>query len=361
MARLGGDEFLLVMDSPDSHDAPAELASEAMKLLREPFQVGDWNELFMGASIGISLYPDHGRTPGELLTNADAAMFHAKSQGRNTWAFYAQELTEAASERLELEAHLRRAMERGEFAVHYQPQWDTATGQVTGAEALARWHHPEQGVISPGRFIPVAEESGLIIPLGERILRDACTFWEDYTRRTGHRLTLAVNLSGRQVALPDLAERILAILDETGLDPRLLELEFTESVLLEQHHGLLRLMQTLKARGVQFAIDDFGTGYSSLAYLKDLAVDRLKIDRTFVQDLPDDENDAEITAAVIAMAHNLRLTVTAEGVETEGQLAFLGRQGCDQWQGFLGSRPLPTAELETLLSAERHSGAGTSP
>ncbi|MGM0412608.1 MAG: putative bifunctional diguanylate cyclase/phosphodiesterase [Pseudomonadota bacterium] len=361
VARLGGDEFLLVMESPGTHEAPAELAGEAMELLREPFRVGDWNELFMGASIGISLYPDHGRSPGELLTNADAAMFRAKAQGRNTWAFYAQELTEAASERLELEAHLRRALERDEFAVHYQPQWDTATGRVTGAEALARWHHPEQGTISPGRFIPVAEESGLIIPLGERILRSACAFWAEQTRATGERLTLAVNLSARQVALPDLAERIDAILDETGLDPCLLELEFTESVLLEQHRGLLRLMQNLRARGVQFAIDDFGTGYSSLAYLKDLAVDRLKIDRAFIRDLPADESDAEIVAAVIAMAHNLRLTVTAEGVETEGQLAFLGRQGCDQWQGFLGSRPLPNAELETLLSTERHSGAGTAP
>ena len=355
VARLGGDEFLLVMEAPASREAPAELATEAMELLREPFRVGNWNELFVGASIGISVYPEHGTTPGELLTNADAAMFRAKGKGRNTWAFYSEDLTAAASERLELEARLRRALERDELEVHYQPQWATATDRPTGVEALARWRQPEQGLISPGRFIPVAEESGLIIPLGERILRDACTFWEDYTRRTGHRLTLAVNLSARQVALPDLAERILAILDETGLDPRLLELEFTESVLLEQHHGLLRLMQTLKARGVQFAIDDFGTGYSSLAYLKDLAVDRLKIDRTFIQDLPGDENDAEITAAVIAMAHNLRLTVTAEGVETEGQLAFLGRQGCDQWQGFLGSRPAPAAELEPRLAAKRTS------
>ncbi|MFW6191343.1 MAG: putative bifunctional diguanylate cyclase/phosphodiesterase, partial [Thiohalospira sp.] len=359
VARLGGDEFLLVMEAPDHQQAPAELAAEAMELLREPFRVGDWNELFMGASIGISLYPDQGTSPGELLTNADAAMFRAKGEGRNTWAFYSQELTAAASERLGLEAHLRRALEREELEVHYQPQWETATGRATGAEALARWHHPEQGLISPGRFIPVAEESGLIIPLGERILRDACAFWADHTARTGERLTLAVNLSARQVALPDLADRVNAILDETGLDPRLLELEFTESVLLEQHHDLQRLMRTLKARGIQFAIDDFGTGYSSLAYLKSLAVDRLKIDRTFIQDLPGDESDTEITTAVIAMAHNLRLTVTAEGVETEGQLAFLGRQGCDQWQGFLGSRPRPAGELESALAEGHHAAAGT--
>jgi len=358
VARLGGDEFLLVMEAPASRQAAAELAAEAMELLREPFRVGNWNELFVGASIGISLYPEHGHSPGELLTNADAAMFRAKTEGRNTWAFYSQDLTDAASERLELEARLRRALERDEFEIHYQPQWETATGRPTGAEALARWRQPEEGLISPGRFIPVAEESGLIIPLGERILRDACTFWADYTQRTGQRLTLAVNLSARQVALPDLADRVIAILDETGLDPRLLELEFTESVLLEQHHSLMRLMRTLRARGVQFAIDDFGTGYSSLAYLKDLAVDRLKIDRTFVQDLPGDESDAEITAAVIAMAHNLRLTVTAEGVETEGQLAFLGRQGCDQWQGFLGSRPAPAAELERRLTAEPTADGG---
>ena len=351
VARLGGDEFLLVMEAPASRQAPAELAGEAMELLREPFRVGNWNELFVGASIGISVYPEHGTTPGELLTNADAAMFRAKGKGRNTWAFYSEDLTAAASERLELEARLRRALERDELEVHYQPQWATATDRPTGVEALARWRQPEQGLISPGRFIPVAEESGLIIPLGEQILRSACSFWADYTRRTGQQLTLAVNLSARQVALPDLAERVLAILDETGLDPRLLELEFTESVLLEQHHALLRLMRTLRARGVQFAIDDFGTGYSSLAYLKDLAVERLKIDRTFVQDLPGDESDAEITTAVIAMAHNLRLTVTAEGVETEGQLAFLGRQGCDQWQGFLGSRPAPAVELEERLMA----------
>ncbi|MFP4606846.1 MAG: putative bifunctional diguanylate cyclase/phosphodiesterase [Thiohalospira sp.] len=359
VARLGGDEFLLVMEAPEGPEAPAELAAEALELLREPFRVGDWNDLFMGASVGISLYPDHGTTPGELLTNADAAMFRAKGEGRNTWAFYSQELTAAASERLGLEAHLRRALEREELEVHYQPQWETATGRATGAEALARWHHPEQGLISPGRFIPVAEESGLIIPLGERILRDACAFWADHTARTGERLTLAVNLSARQVALPDLADRVNAILDETGLDPRLLELEFTESVLLEQHHDLQRLMRTLKARGIQFAIDDFGTGYSSLAYLKDLAVDRLKIDRTFIQDLPGDESDTEITTAVIAMAHNLRLTVTAEGVETEGQLAFLGRQGCDQWQGFLGSRPRPAGELESALAEGHHAAAGT--
>ncbi|NKN32071.1 EAL domain-containing protein [Marichromatium bheemlicum] len=343
LARLGGDEFVLVLESIERPDEAGNLAQQIIELMGEPFHLSGGRELYLGASIGISLYPDNGTDTTQLLRNADTVMYQAKSQGRNTYRYYTESLTRAANARLSLESRLRRALEREELVLHYQPQVDMRTSRVTGVEALVRWEDPDAGLIPPDRFIPLAEETGLIIPLGAWVLASACRQLQAWIEAGAPPLTLAVNLSSHQFAQPDLAMHIGHELQLTGLPPELLELELTESTLMQHDRRGMETLEALRALGIALSIDDFGTGYSSLAYLKQLPIDKLKIDKSFVQGIPEDRNDAEIAATIIAMARNLNLRVLAEGVETEAQRDFLRRAGCDAYQGYLFSRPLPGA------------------
>ncbi|AFL74284.1 EAL domain-containing protein [Thiocystis violascens] len=345
LGRLGGDEFLILLENLERPEDAGGVAQTLLQLLETPFRLPSGPELYVGASIGISLYPDDGDSVTELIKHADVALYQAKEQGRNTYRFYTPKLTAAANERLALEARLHRALANDEFVLHYQPQFETDSGALIGCEALVRWHSPEEGMISPARFIPLTEETGLIVPLGEWVLRSACTQgrrWMD----AGHpEVTIAVNLSGRQFQQHDLARRVAAILDETGLPADRLKLELTESMIMGHGEQVVELLHALKTLGSRLSIDDFGTGYSSLAYLKRFPIDELKIDQGFVRDIPQDENDMEIAATIIAMARNLNLKVIAEGVETRAQLDFLTRQGCHACQGYLFGRPMPADEF----------------
>jgi diguanylate cyclase (GGDEF)-like protein/PAS domain S-box-containing protein len=352
LARLGGDEFVILLENLNHYQAAA-FAQRFLATLTEPFRLASGHEVFVSASIGISIFPDDARDSTQLVRNADAAMFQAKQSGRSTYRFYTEELTHSANQRLDLESRLRRALERKEFILHYQPQIDIATGRIIGVEALVRWQSPELGLIPPARFIPLAEETGFIVALGEWVLRSACSQTKAWLEQGLPPLTVAVNFSSLQFHRSDMAERIRTILDETGLPADRLELEITESATLERGEHAQTTLQALKALGVRLAIDDFGTGYSSLAYLKRFAFDTVKIDRSFVRDLCESQSDGKIVAAVIAMARNLRLTALAEGVESEEQLAFLRKLGCDTYQGYLFSRPRPAEEIAALLNGYR--------
>ncbi|WP_024301251.1 EAL domain-containing protein [Pseudogulbenkiania sp. MAI-1] len=352
LARLGGDEFLVAIEAMESEDKVAVIARSLLSLIDHPFILADGREAYVGASIGISLYPGDGVSTTELIRNADAAMYLAKSQGRNTFRFYTESLTHAANERLSMETSLRQALKREEFILHYQPLIDLASGLVTGVEALVRWQPPGEALVAPSRFITLAEETGLIVPLGEWVLHAACRqgkAWLD----AGLPLVMAVNLSPRQFLRHDIVSQVRRVLETTGLPPHHLELELTEGALMEQAEQAVQTLTALKRLGVRLAIDDFGTGYSSLAYLKRFPLDKLKIDRSFVRDLPDDSSDVEIVTTIIAMVRNLKLEVLAEGVETRQQLAFLQQQGCDSCQGYLFSRPLAVAEFEGWLRERR--------
>ncbi len=360
IARLGGDEFIVVLEDLRDPNGAANLATQLIKLLSdEPFRLMGNHDVYIGASIGISLYPDDGHDSMELIRNADTAMYQAKAAGRNTYRFYTEELTRKAHARLSLETRLRQALENDELTVHYQPQVDVASNRVTGVEALARWQHPEDGLISPAHFIPLAEESGLIIPLGDQVLRKAMTQTHAWHRAGFSELYVAVNLSSRQFQKSDLAERLGHLLDQTGLRPDRLELEITESLLLEHGMHAMYILGQLRDLGIKLAIDDFGTGYSSLAYLKRLPIHKLKIDQGFVQGIPHDTKDMEIASTIIAMAHNLRLEVLAEGVETSAQLDFLRTRGCDAYQGYLYSPPVPAPDLAASLNEAREAATCT--
>ncbi len=351
LARLGGDEFLIVLEDLPHPEHAATLAQAVIGLLERPFSLPSGYEVYVGASIGISLFPTDGECSTELIQHADVAMYQAKEQGRNTFQFYTPALTRAAGERLALEASLRRALAKGDFRVHYQPQFAVRGGAPVGVEALVRWLDPARGLIPPDCFIPLTEETGLILPLGEWVLRTACAQACAWNAAGLPRITMAVNLSSRQLQQRDLVERIAAILAETGLPPAQLKLELTESAVMAHGEHGPAVLKSLKALGLSLAIDDFGTGYSSLAYLKRFPVDEIKIDRGFVRDIPADPNDMEIAAAIIAMTHNLKLRVVAEGVETDEQLAFLERQGCDAYQGFLVSPPVEADACARVLWA----------
>jgi diguanylate cyclase (GGDEF)-like protein/PAS domain S-box-containing protein len=349
LARLGGDEFLVVLEYLKRPEEAVTVAQSILSLLEQPFKLNGDQEIYVSASVGISLYPDDGHSAGELIQHADTAVYQAKTQGRNTCRFYTETLTRAAHERLDLEGQLRRALVRGEFLLHYQPLVSTQERRMVGVEALVRWQPPGKALVPPMRFIPLAEETGLILLLGEWVLRTACAQAKAWLDAGKPPLLMAVNLSARQFQQPDLIDRIRAALQDTGLPSTCLELEITESTLMEQGQQAASTLAALKELGVRLAIDDFGTGYSSLAYLKRFPIDKLKIDQSFVRDIPHDPNDMEIAAAIISLARNLRLEALAEGVETEEQLTFLQKRGCDTCQGYLFSRPLPASELEVWL------------
>ncbi len=349
LARQGGDEFILVLTDLPDPAAAGWVAEHLLKALRAPFML-DHQMLHVAASIGISLYPLDAADPPTLIRFADSAMYQAKADGRAGYAFFTAELNARVSELFTLSNELRQALERDEFVLHYQPQIELATGRPVGVEALIRWQHPRRGLISPGRFIPVAEETGLIGPIGEWTLRAACAqgrLWQDAGLPP---LSVAVNLSAKQWLQPHLENQVIDALQSAGLEPCWLELEITENLLMRDTDKMIETMRRLRAGGVQFAVDDFGIGYSSLSYLKRFPVSRIKIDQSFVRDIPGDPDDAAIATAIIRMGKSLRLTVVAEGVETPEQLRFLGAQGCDVAQGYHFSKPLPAAECAEYLA-----------
>ncbi|PKO59759.1 MAG: hypothetical protein CVU25_01415 [Betaproteobacteria bacterium HGW-Betaproteobacteria-19] len=348
VARTGGDEFVILLSSLSERDQVLTLAERVLAALREPFHIRG-QQLTISPSIGIALYPDDGTDAETLIKHADAAMYQAKEEGRNAYRFYDRKLSHHVSERLVIENELRLALERGEFIVHYQPQLDVASGEITGMEALLRWQHPERGLVAPNQFIPIAEDSGLIVPLGAWVLRAACRQARAWRDAGLIDVVMAVNLSARQFDQQDLPELIASVLDMSGLPPDRLELELTESLVMRDPERSSAALARCKALGLKIAVDDFGTGYSSLAYLRRFPIDRLKIDRSFIKDIVDEPDDAAIAQTIIAMAHSLRLTVVAEGVEDEDQLRLLRGWKCDMYQGFLSSRPLSGDGITALL------------
>ncbi|WP_332673365.1 EAL domain-containing protein [Aromatoleum sp.] len=348
VARLGGDEFVVVLQDVDSEAQVVSAIGRIQGAMVSPYLLED-NELYVSSSIGVSLCPRDGSDVQTLLMNADTALYRAKARGRNNFQFYAAEMNANAGERIALGGKLRRAVENAEFVLHFQPQIDVASQRVVGAEALIRWRHPQLGMVPPGKFIPLAEETGIIVPIGEWVLRAACAQSRAWIDRGLPPVRMAVNLSAcqfRQENLPDLVARIL---EEHGLDPGLLELELTESMLMDDPNSAIDTMHELKAVGLRLSLDDFGTGYSSLNRLKRFPIDALKIDRSFVQDITTDRADAAISCAVISLAHSLGLSVVAEGVERIEQLDFLRGQGCDEMQGFYFSPPLAADAFAALL------------
>jgi diguanylate cyclase (GGDEF)-like protein/PAS domain S-box-containing protein len=344
VARLGGDEFVLLINGQGGPDAVAVVLERMLSLISQPWTIpqGDFN---VTCSIGVALYPDDGATAETLLKHADQAMYRAKEKGRNNFQFFTAELNAVITERLELENKLRRALERQQFSLHYQPRVDMRTRRITGAEALIRWHVSDEEVTPPSRFIPVAEEIGLIVPIGKWVLRAACTqnkAWQDAGLPP---FVVSVNVSVRQFRQDNLVQTIAEVLRETGLEARYLEVELTESAVMHDADQFIAMLGELNDLGVQIALDDFGTGYSSLSYLKRFPVDRLKVDRSFVQDIVTDCDDATIVRTIIALGHNLGLKVVAEGVETVQQLDFLRDNACDEFQGYYFGRPLPGAEF----------------
>jgi diguanylate cyclase (GGDEF)-like protein len=348
IARFGGDEFVLLVE--EIGDQPA-LTEIARKLLAAVADLGtiEGQELNVSLSIGICAYPTDGRDAKSLLAGADIAMYRAKEQGRNRFCFYSAELQSHTSEKLTLEAGLRHALDRHEFRVHYQPKLDMATGEVTGVEALLRWQHPDLGLLLPEKFIHLAEETGLIIPIGLWTLREVCSRARAWKDSGLPRMPVAVNLSACQFEEEQLVPQLAEILRSTGTDPGILELEITESMVMQDPEQAVKLMENLRAMGVRLTIDDFGTGYSSLGYLKRFPINSLKVDRGFVRDLPHSADDIAITRAVIAMAHSLQMNVIAEGVELKEQFDVLRDEGCDEFQGFLCRPPLVEEELVRFI------------
>ncbi len=348
-ARLGGDEFVVLLGDLDRPEAARHVAQKVLDALSEPVTL-DGHALTVTPSIGICAYPHDGEDVETLMRNADTAMYHAKQTGRNNFQFFTQAMNEAAQARLQLENDLRHALERGEFTLHYQPQLDLKTGAIVGFEALVRWRHPRRGMVAPSDFIAAAEETGLIGPIGERVLHEACAQARAW-QTSGHpQLQVAVNCSARQFQDEKFVQTVSRILRETGMPAPRLELEVTESVIIHHSEEVNARFQALGDMGVRISIDDFGTGYSSLSYLKRLAIHQLKIDQSFVRDISADPDDAAIVSAIIAIAHSLDLNVVAEGVETAEQLAFLRSVGCDMGQGYLFSKPLPAEEFERWLA-----------
>lgn len=356
VSRQGGDEFLIILADMLDTDAITSVAEKILEALEETFNI-EGHELATSLSIGVAVYPDDGKDIETLLNLADTAMYHAKEAGRNAYRFYTEQMNVYAVQHQRIRVGLRRALERDELVLHYQPQIDLVTGDVIGAEALIRWNSPELGLVQPGAFIPTAEESGLIVPIGDWVLREACRQAADWRRSGLPDIVVAVNVSSIQFKRGDLEQSVLEALDESGLPPTFLELELTESVLIQDTEKVLETVQRLKAHGLMLSIDDFGTGYSSLSYLKRFNVDKLKIDRSFVRDMLSDPQDASIVRAIIQMAKNLNLKTIAEGVEDEHLLAFLRLQHCDEAQGYYFARPMPAEDFRQYLAANQASKA----
>ncbi|WP_293267091.1 EAL domain-containing protein [Neptunomonas sp.] len=351
ISRFGGDEFTILIPSIKSEAEASMVALKIQQCLIPPIQL-EHHEITISASIGIGIYPQNGQDVATLLKNADSAMYRAKEQGRDGFQFFTEEMNQHAHDRLELESELRKALEQNDFILHYQPQINTYTGSIVGFEALIRWIHPEKGIIPPNTFIPIAEASGLIVPIGEWVLNAACQQLKEWRDQGYSSLTMSVNLSGRQFKQQDLLPTIQKAIINSGIIAAALELELTESIMMENVNETINTLSAIRNLGVQLSIDDFGTGYSSMSYLKRFPINKLKIDQSFVQDLPDDSDDAAIVKATIALAHALNMTVIAEGVETEAQFQFLKGQQCEEIQGYFFSRPLPAHELTSLLKQE---------
>ncbi|MBH0164181.1 EAL domain-containing protein [Fictibacillus sp. 7GRE50] len=346
VCRQGGDEFIVLIPNTTA-DEVSKIAQQIVDLFSSSVMVNE-QELFVTPSIGIAMYPGDGRDIETLIKNADTAMYRVKEQGKNNFQFYTPEMNEAVTKKMKLEIGLRKALERDEFKIVYQPQIDVETGGIIGVEALLRWHHPEWGTISPAEFIPIAEETGLILQIGEWVLHGACRQNKAWQNAGYAPLRMAVNISSRQFQQSDLVERVSRILNETELAPQYLELELTESIIQDSKYAVAK-MQQLKEMGIHLSIDDFGTGYSSLSYLKTFPIHTLKIDQSFTRNIYADPKDASLVETIIAMAHNLDLRVIAEGVETEEQLQFLQQKQCNEAQGYYFSRPISAEELAVIL------------
>lgn len=352
VARLGGDEFVVVIGRLQSADDLSIVAGKILRSLNQPF-IMEGKEIFVTASVGAAIYPRDGDHGEILLRNADVAMYRVKEHGRNNYRFYAPDMTHMAIDRLDMEGNLRRALERDELQVYYQPLVDLRSGSIVGAEALVRWQHPRIGMIQPGEFIPLAEDTGLIIQLGQLVLRRVCSDILDWQAADLPPVKISINLSAREFRQDDLSAAIGKVLGETGVDGSRLAFELTESMVMHDVENTLLTLRELKKLGATISLDDFGTGYSSLSYLKRFPIDTLKIDRSFVRDIHQDKDDAAIAHAVIAMAHKLGIAVIAEGVETEDQLQLLRQFSCDEMQGYLFSRPVPVSEFSLMLGQGR--------
>ncbi|KKO45194.1 diguanylate cyclase [Arsukibacterium ikkense] len=353
LARLGGDEFVFLVEQLAQPEDAARVADKILQQLHTPFALGQQNDVNVAASVGICVYPVHADSAEALLQGADAALYRAKADGRNTYSFYSDSLTLQARQRLLLEQRLRNAIKQNHLTCYYQPQLDITSGRIIGAEVLLRWIDPVDGIISPDTFIPLAESSGLIHPIGLFVLQQACRQGQAWQIAGLSNINLAINVSAQQFNKGDLQHQTTRILQETGFNPACLELEVTENALMGDEEDVIKTMMELRAMGIKLAIDDFGTGYSSLAYLKRLPLDVLKIDRRFIENLPEAEDDQSIAKAIIDLAHNLRFKVLAEGVETAEQLAFLRQQSCDYYQGYFFSKPVPASEFAELLRKQR--------
>jgi len=348
LARLGGDEFVLLLGNVSDEDAISSLIQRTIDRICEPMMLGN-QEVSITCSIGLSMYPQDGKDAVTLLKYADTAMYYAKEQGRNSIQYYCAEMHARANEHLVMESLLRRALERHELLLYYQPQLSFVTGKIIGVEALLRWRHPELGLVPPARFIPLAEETGLIVSIGEWVTRSACAQVKAWQNAGLPAIRLSVNLSAQQLVRSTLETDVKHALQDVGLLPEYLELEITESMSMKDPERTVASLIKLKAMGVSIAIDDFGTGYSNLAYLKRFPVDRLKLDRSFVLDITRDSGGAELASAIIDLAHNLRLSVIAEGVEELGQMAQLAAYGCDEMQGYYFSPPVPAEAFAQML------------
>jgi diguanylate cyclase len=360
VARMDADEFAIILNATDPKGEADYMAQTILNELMRAFTIDD-QEVYITASIGISLYPQDGRDIDTLFKHVNLAMYRAKKLGGNCYEFYTTALNESNPSQLALESNLHHALEKHEFQVYYQPQIDLRTGIIVGAEALVRWYHPQMGILSPDKFIPLAEENGAIVSIGEWILVTACQqakVWHEIIVGAGgdcrnNHLKVAVNLSGRQFQQPNLATKIVRLIEETELDPSCLELELTEGVIIRDVEASITKMNDLKAIGVQISIDDFGTGYSSLSYLKQFPFDTLKIDQCFIRNMTNDPKNQAIAIAIIQMAHSLDLKVIAEGVETKAEVEMLCQHHCDEIQGYIFSRPVPAEEFTRLLASDR--------
>jgi diguanylate cyclase (GGDEF)-like protein/PAS domain S-box-containing protein len=350
VSRQGGDEFVILLSEVKHREDVAKAVSKVMEAVAVPHLVGS-QELAVTASIGIAVYPDDGEDVETLIKHADTAMYHAKDHGRDNYQFFTPQMNALIVERRALEGSLRRALKRREFLLHYQPKVDLVTGNMIGAEALIRWRHPERGIVRPQSFVPIAEESGLIVPIGQWVLREACRQAREWQAAGLRPVPVAVNISALEFRGRGFVDGVRQILDDTRLDPRLLELELTESVLMESPASTAEMLWELKAMGVRLAVDDFGTGYSSLSYLMYFPIDALKVDQLFVHEITAEEDTSPIITAVIAMGKSLKQRIIAEGVETEAQLAFLRAQHCEEGQGFHFSHPLPADQFAALLES----------